>query len=70
MVSEAVQHLAERGLANLNRLELRFMAELATLAVSAEAGGAEIVAELGLVVAIAVLLLADLHAPVRKCALH
>jgi len=52
------------------KLFASFMAELTPFSILAEPCGAEIVAELGLVVGIEVLLIADLHATVSKCTLH
>jgi len=65
-----VKHLTERSLGRPSELLVRFVAELAALAVLAEPCGAEIVAELGLVVVVAVLLDADLHAAVSERTLH
>lgn len=64
-----VEELAEGGGPRLHRLLVGLVPELATLAVLAEAGLAEIVAELSLVVAIAVQLIAHFDSSVSEGAL-
>jgi len=70
LLSEMIEHPTEGVLGCLQHLLLRFVAELTTFTILAEPSGAEIVAELGLVVATTMLLLSDLHTTVCEGALH